>query len=114
MTVEQYEQILVGQGGACAICGGKDPCFGRDWHVDHDHATGAVRGVLCAQCNIGLGHFKDNVTALGSAIKYLEHHNARLLQGAAGPELAPNPGANQENGPRVQPHPIEYQEALPT
>jgi hypothetical protein len=40
--------------------------------VDHDHITGKVRGLLCNDCNLGIGHFKDNIEKLKLAIKYLE------------------------------------------
>jgi hypothetical protein len=51
----------------CAVCGRPDP-----EHVDHDHATGVVRGVLCFNCNGGLGQFRDNPMFLAAAIEYLE------------------------------------------
>lgn len=44
-------------------------------HIDHCHETGKVRGVLCSQCNLGLGHFRDDVTYLENAISYLEKHS---------------------------------------
>lgn len=60
------------QGSVCAICRLDEP--GRAWSVDHDHDTGAVRGVLCWHCNIALGHFRDDPLRLASAIKYLAVH----------------------------------------
>jgi hypothetical protein len=56
------------QSGVCAICGDglATP------HIDHDHVTGRVRGILCPSCNIGLGRFKDDVSRLKSGIAYLE------------------------------------------
>ena len=44
-------------------------------HIDHCHETGKVRGILCSQCNLGLGHFRDNVDYLNNAISYLEKHS---------------------------------------
>jgi Recombination endonuclease VII len=56
------------QQSRCAICGTRlvSP------HIDHDHATGTVRGILCPPCNHGLGHFRDSVINLRRAIKYLK------------------------------------------
>jgi hypothetical protein len=73
ITPEQYDAMLVEQKGCCAICrssewGGKSGVP----HVDHDHATGAVRGLLCAGCNHGLGHFADDPARLRAAIRYVE------------------------------------------
>ena len=53
----------------CIICGSDDKLV-----VDHDHITGQVRGMLCNPCNLGLGHFKDNVSTLESAIEYLRRN----------------------------------------
>lgn len=49
VTDEQYERLLAAQGGGCAICGATPKT--RRLHVDHDHKTGAVRGLLCYRCN---------------------------------------------------------------
>lgn len=73
ITLVDYERMLLEQGGACAICGGTAT---GTLHVDHDHNTGAVRGLLCRDCNRGLGCLKDNLDALRQAIKYLEKANA--------------------------------------
>jgi hypothetical protein len=60
------------QDGRCAICGvlEEDAARGR-LAVDHDHETNAIRGLLCNNCNVGLGHFKDNEKLLLAAIEYL-------------------------------------------
>ncbi|MEV4708088.1 endonuclease VII domain-containing protein [Actinoplanes sp. NPDC049316] len=55
------------RGGVCAICGGDDP-----QHLDHDHRTGEVRGILCFNCNGGLGQFRDDPVLLADAIAYLK------------------------------------------
>lgn len=74
LTVAEYDGLLVAQGGGCAICDSRDP-RGRAkspyFHVDHDHGTGRVRGLLCAPCNTGLGSFGDDPARLRSAIAYL-------------------------------------------
>jgi hypothetical protein len=63
----EVEELLAEQGGVCAICGADNP-----EHVDHDHKTGHIRGLLCFNCNGGLGQFRDNVDYLTSAITYLK------------------------------------------
>ena len=65
---KQYQQMLLDQDGLCAIC--SKVCT-RQLALDHDHSTGKVRGLLCNNCNRGLGHFKDNPTLLVRAVKYL-------------------------------------------
>jgi len=74
ITVEQYEQMIVQQENRCAICSKHYDDFngrGKNFHIDHCHESGEVRGLLCSNCNTGLGQFKDNVKALESAIIYL-------------------------------------------
>lgn len=66
------------QGDVCAIC--REPgssTRGARLHVDHDHSTGLVRGLLCTNCNRGLGYFKDSVERLIDAAEYLERFAAR-------------------------------------
>jgi hypothetical protein len=77
MTEAQYDQMLKDQGGGCAICGDTQmPPHQKFMAVDHCHETMKVRGILCANCNHALGHFKDNVESLKKAIDYLtkEHY----------------------------------------
>jgi hypothetical protein len=66
---EDYFQMLQDQNNSCAIC--KEKEIGKYLHVDHDHLTGEVRGLLCKNCNHGLGNFKDKIENLNEAIKYL-------------------------------------------
>lgn len=74
--------MLKAQGDGCAICGVRR-FFGRHLSIDHDHATGIVRGLLCGNCNSGLGSFHDDVARLKAAIWYLEHPPAvAALSGA--------------------------------
>jgi Recombination endonuclease VII len=70
---DEFDELVVRQGGVCAICGRPDP-----EHLDHDHETGAVRGVLCFNCNGGLGQFRDSIDALRSAASYLEARGVEL------------------------------------
>lgn len=71
ITVEQYEALADAQGRACAICR-----KGKKLLVDHDHATGAVRGLLCLKCNSALGSLGDDVAGLRRALAYLESARA--------------------------------------
>lgn len=71
ITLEEYEAMLLKQGGVCAICGLTERVEGRALAVDHCHATGAVRGLLCSACNIALGKFEDDTERLRKAITYL-------------------------------------------
>jgi hypothetical protein len=68
ITVEEYEVMAKMQDYGCAICG---EFLDGTLHVDHDHITGKVRGLLCNNCNNGLGRFKDNIEFLENAILYL-------------------------------------------
>lgn len=73
ITEDDYLRLMEIQGGCCAICRTDEPWSrSSTWAVDHDHDTGAVRGLLCSRCNRGLGHFKDDITRLRAAIAYLE------------------------------------------
>lgn len=72
LTVEQRDALFEAQGFTCAICGDHMPKGKNKWHVDHDHKTGAVRGVLCRYCNVGLGSFYENPRLLRNAAEYIE------------------------------------------
>lgn len=70
ITEDEYTQLLVWQGGRCYICN-RRPASKR-LAVDHSHTTGAVRGLLCRNCNRNvLGHLREDVLALERAISYL-------------------------------------------
>lgn len=77
ITAGEADHLLERQGGLCAICR-MTPAA----HVDHDHATGIVRELLCFNCNGGLGQFKDDPAVLRAAADYVERH--RAVQAAAG------------------------------
>jgi hypothetical protein len=68
MTRDAFTELLGAQGGCCAICRAKHD---RRLHVDHNHETGRVRGLLCGHCNSGLGFFRDEAALLSAAIEYL-------------------------------------------
>ena len=71
-----YNVLLKLQSGKCAICGIAEADYkasqGKAFAIDHDHKTGAIRGLLCCRCNRGLGYFGDNVENLTNAINYLQ------------------------------------------
>jgi hypothetical protein len=71
ITLEQYNQILEQQGGVCAVCKGPHVGRGSFYHVDHDHQTGEVRGLLCHHCNTAIGSMKDDPNLLEKAAAYL-------------------------------------------
>lgn len=72
ITLEQYELLFAKQNQCCAICKKHQSEFDTSLAVDHCHLTGKVRGLLCYNCNMGLGRFKDNINYLKEAILYLE------------------------------------------
>ena len=71
---EEFDALLQGQKGCCAICRTEFLSETKQDtpHVDHDHLTQKVRGLLCNHCNSGLGQFKDNKDLMRKAITYLE------------------------------------------
>jgi 5-methylcytosine-specific restriction endonuclease McrA len=69
ISVQEYEAMLAQQGGLCAICNRK---FDKPLHVDHCHATNAIRGLLCRNCNVGLGCYEDNPALFQRAKAYLK------------------------------------------
>jgi len=71
ITLEEYEVLLIKQNNVCAICSASTGSNNKRLAVDHNHQTGVVRGLLCDDCNIGLGKFKDNPNLLIKAINYL-------------------------------------------
>lgn len=70
ITLADYDEMFEAQGGMCAICFGP-PKSGRRMAVDHDHDTGAIRGLLCNTCNLAIGHLKDDPMIVASAAIYL-------------------------------------------
>jgi Recombination endonuclease VII len=76
ITSDQLDAMLA---RGCEVCGSME--LGKNGlHVDHDHATGVVRGTLCAACNKGIGFFKDDPTLLEKAVQYLRRQDADRLE----------------------------------
>lgn len=77
ITQQDYLRMFKEQDGCCAICKRRETATDKNGKIlslaiDHCHAGGHIRGLLCRQCNVGLGNFQDNITFLKAAIKYLE------------------------------------------
>jgi hypothetical protein len=78
MTLAEYKEMYDAQGGVCLICKGKQSGRGaknNTLSVDHNHKTGKVRGLLCTNCNTGIGNLRDSVDLLKKAIQYLEERD---------------------------------------
>jgi hypothetical protein len=78
ITTEQYDAMLAAQQGGCAICG-RTPRAGSSLHVDHDHATGAVRALLCFSCNAAIGHLRDEAERVERVLRYLTSHDPEAV-----------------------------------
>lgn len=76
LTREDYNNLLVSQNHKCAICGVDEQELAiKKLYVDHSHATGKVRELLCHNCNVSLGLMKESIQTLTKAIAYLDKHN---------------------------------------
>lgn len=71
MVPEEVESALASHNGLCDLCGTNTPRGKGAWIPDHDHKTGKIRGVICHNCNMGLGYFYDDPDRLELARKYL-------------------------------------------
>ena len=71
ITADEVDALLAAQEGRCAICGGA-PRRVDGWHVDHDHDTGVIRGILCSRCNHAIGLLDEDPARLRAAADYLE------------------------------------------
>ena len=70
VSPDAIRALLIEQDSRCAICGAKL----AKWHLDHDHATGKVRGLLCSNCNSGIGMLGDDPGRVAAASQYLASH----------------------------------------
>lgn len=79
ISLNEYKAMLKKQNNKCAICKQKEVSdkAKRSLAVDHCHTTGKIRGLLCSNCNLGLGNLKDNIIYLNSAIEYLSQSSIR-------------------------------------
>ena len=80
LDLSEYQELKAKHKGLCAICGNLETNLFRgvvrELSIDHCHKTNKVRGLVCNNCNLGLGFFKDNVDVMASAISYL--HKDRI------------------------------------
>lgn len=70
-TSDDYNYMFDQQHGRCAICGKHQSEFTNRFHIDHNHKTDRIRGLLCFRCNVGIGFFNDDIDNLKKAIAYL-------------------------------------------
>lgn len=79
LTPEQYDAMLLEQGGVCAICGGVNQVADKPIRlcIDHCHETGAVRALLCTPCNVGIGLLGDSFARVQVAADYLRKHSEK-------------------------------------
>lgn len=68
LNEKEYNNMLLSQNNICAIC---NKPSNKTLHIDHNHTTGAIRGLLCSNCNTGIGMFKEDTAVLTKAIEYL-------------------------------------------
>ena len=73
LSKEAWDLKFTEQNKCCAICKTKKP-NGKGWHIDHNHISKKIRGILCHSCNSVLGFSKDNISILKTAILYLKKH----------------------------------------
>jgi hypothetical protein len=79
ISMDEYTDMLLAQGNACALCGKSQDEYSRFLHVDHDHATGRIRGLLCHVCNVILGVWFEDEERFQRTMEYLdaEHRQSR-------------------------------------
>lgn len=85
ITEAELDALLARQKNRCAVCKSKAPYGSGDWHIDHDHVTGQVRGLLCSKCNTGIGMLNDDPKVITAALRYVTRHRQMQMFGPAGP-----------------------------
>lgn len=89
MSYEEFVELHAAQSGQCAACSKLIPLRGRETHVDHDHSTGIVRGLLCFHCNSALGQLADSPKRIRQLLTYIER------QGPGGGVVGVRPGGGE-------------------
>lgn len=96
ITPEELDSMLTKADNKCELC--SKVFSGREPHVDHNHTTGKVRGLLCNSCNTGLGHFKEDPELLRKAISYIGRFKY-VVQSQVSPNSSDQPSPDrQEQG----------------
>jgi hypothetical protein len=86
LSQEQWDRLIALQGNRCAVCRTTQPGGrGESWHIDHDHVTGQVRGLLCHLCNVGIGNLRDDPQIMMAAARYVAAHRSEAAV-TAGPK----------------------------
>ena len=86
ISEKEWEALFDAQGRCCAICKSNEPQSRVGWHTDHEKGTKNIRGILCENCNRGLGMYRDDISNLRRAAAYLGLHQGVL--GSRGIEIA--------------------------
>ena len=90
ITLAEYWRIFTAQGGKCAACQNPASRSPRGLlYVDHCHATGKIRGLLCHGCNSALGHAKDRINVLLGLVQYLRNHSNTMVRDTCCNENSP-------------------------
>ena len=76
VTREEYEAVAA---AGCGVCGAARSANGKRLAIDHDHATGLFRGVLCSDCNLSIGKLGDTAPLVARAVAYLERTTPELI-----------------------------------
>lgn len=76
LTKEAFDVLLASQGGRCGVCRTPLAAGDKKTHVDHDHSSNRVRGILCQTCNVGIGMLGDSFEGLTAAVDYLRRSKA--------------------------------------
>lgn len=71
ISIEDYNNLFNKQNGCCAICNTHQTQFKKYLHVDHNHKTGAIRGLLCHNCNLAIGRLKEDPQIIKTALEYV-------------------------------------------
>lgn len=75
LSLPEYQDLYAKQGGKCAVCNTDFLSLAKRPSVDHDHKTGKIRGLICNNCNAGMGLLKDSYEICLNAAMYLKYHS---------------------------------------